>query len=119
MKKDNLVFIKHMLDNVNSMIAFSRGVSKKGLISNKQKQYAIVRAIELIGESAKNLPKSFILKYPKTSWKEIIGTRDKLIHHYFGIDLDEIWKIVNEDILELKKQLEVILSSEESKQNKK
>lgn len=74
-------------------------------MSNEMKQYAIVRAIEIIGEAVKNLPSSFKSKHPSISWKEIIGTRDKIIHHYFGVDLDIIWDIVNKDIPDLKKKI--------------
>lgn len=110
--KNALIFIEHIRENIGAIEDFSRGISKKDLLADKQKQYAIIRAIEIIGESAKNLPESFIKKYSKISWKEIVGTRDKLIHHYFGIDSDMIWKIIREDIPELKEQIENILREE-------
>ncbi|MFH1917813.1 MAG: DUF86 domain-containing protein [Nanoarchaeota archaeon] len=87
-------------------------MSKQDLVADKQKQYAIIRAIEIIGEAVKNLPQKFIKKYPEIPWKEIVGTRDKLIHHYFGIDLDMIWKIVKEDLPRLKRSIKNIFGNE-------
>ncbi|MBU1501706.1 MAG: DUF86 domain-containing protein [Nanoarchaeota archaeon] len=97
---------------MDAALDFSKGLSKRELVENKQRQYAIVRAVELIGEAAKNLSSSFVKAYPKVPWKEIIGTRDKLIHHYFGVDLDVIWKIVKEDIPILEKEIKEILRKE-------
>jgi uncharacterized protein with HEPN domain len=110
--KNALIFIEHIRENIDAIEDFSRSISKEDLLADKQKQYAIIRAIEIIGESVKNLPDSFIKKYPKTSWKEIVGTRDKLIHHYFGIDPDMIWKIIKEDIPKLKEQIQELLKKE-------
>ncbi|MFH1152026.1 MAG: DUF86 domain-containing protein [Nanoarchaeota archaeon] len=87
-------------------------MSKQDLVADKQKQYAIIRAIEIIGEAVRNLPQKFIKKYPEIPWKEIVGTRDKLIHHYFGIDLDMIWKIVKEDLPRLKRSIKNIFGNE-------
>jgi uncharacterized protein with HEPN domain len=110
--KDAMVFINHIMENIIAIKEFSKNVSKKSLFADKQKQYAIVRAIEIIGESAKNLPEHLKRKYPKILWREIIGTRDKLIHHYFGVDLEEIWKIIKEDIPDLEGQVKNILERE-------
>ncbi len=71
-----------------------------------------MRALEIIGEAAKNIPQSFRNKHPDILWKEIAGTRDKLIHLYFGVNLDLIWKVVKEDIPQLKKQIQQILEAE-------
>ena len=68
--------------------------------------------IEIIGEAVKNLPESFKKKYPEVPWKEIAGTRDKLIHEYFGVDLKLTYKIAKENIPELKKNILKILKEE-------
>ena len=56
----------------------------------------------------KNLPTDFKIEYPDIAWKKIAGLRDKLIHGYFGIDLELVWEIVNKDIPPLKEQIEKI-----------
>ena len=100
--KDPIIFIKHILENIEDIEKFSEGLDKKEFQEDRLKQKAIIRSIEVIGEAAKNIPDSFKEKYPEIVWKDIIGTRDKLIHHYFGVDLNAVWKVVKEDIPELK-----------------
>ena len=112
MKKDPLIFIKHILESIDKIEAFSKNLSKKTLSKNELKQYAIIRAIEVIGESVKNLPDSLKNKYPNIPWKEIAGTRDKMIHHYFGVDLNIVWDIVSKEIPKLKEDIKDILKKE-------
>jgi len=105
-KKEDSVFIKHILDSINAIEDFSLGLSRKDLGSNRLKQSAIVREIEIIGEASRNISKEFKSKHNEIPWKEIVGTRDKIIHHYFGVNLDRIWDIIKNDVLDLKKKLE-------------
>jgi len=112
MKKDPLIFIKHILESICKIEAFSKNLSKKTLSKNELKQYAIIRAIEVIGESVKNLPDSLKNKYPNVPWKEIAGTRDKMIHHYFGVDLNIVWDIISKEIPKLKEDIKDILKKE-------
>ena len=115
MTSDPLVFIKHMIQNIENIELFSAKITKGGFLSDKLKQYAIVRAIEIIGEAAKNLSQSFKNDHPQVSWKDIIGTRDRIIHHYFGVDLDIVWEIIIKYIPDLKKKLLHIISQESNK----
>ena len=105
MKKDPLIFIKHILDSINKIESFSKNISKDELSINELKQYAIIKRIEIIGEACKNLPESFKNKYQFVSWKEIISTRNKMIHHYFGVDLNIVWGIIKYDIPLFKEQI--------------
>ena len=104
-EKDVFIFLEHIIENIKDIESFSKNILKEDLNKNKEKLNAIVRSIEIIGEAAKNIPNSFKEKHTQIPWKVIIGTRDKLIHHYFGVDLDMVWKIVKEDIFILKKQI--------------
>ena len=110
--KDPIIFLEHILENIELVKKLSKNLSRQTLSQNKERQYAIVRAIEVIGEAMRNLPEFFSKKYPDVAWKEIIGTRDKLIHHYFGVDLDIIYKIINDDMPVLEKQIKEILKIE-------
>ena len=109
--KDDFIFIEHILDSIKAIEEFSRGITEKELNSNRLKQSAIVREIEIIGEAAKNISEEFKNKHKEVSWKEIIGTRDKLIHHYFGVDLSIVWRIIKTFIPDLKISLEKIHKS--------
>lgn len=60
--------------------------------------FAVVRAFEVIGEAAKRIPDQVCEQYPNIPWHEMARMRDKLIHHYFGVDLSVVWKTANEDL---------------------
>ena len=107
-KKDSLVFIEHISENIANIELFMKDVSKHSFLKNKEKQNAVIRSIEILGEAVKNLSNSFREKHPSIPWKDIVGMRDKLIHHYFGVDLNAVWKFVKEDLPKLKKQIEKI-----------
>ncbi len=106
--KDDIVFVNHILDSINAIENFSNDISKGDLISNRLIRSAIVRELEVIGEATKNLSINFKKVNDQIPWKEIIGTRDKMIHHYFGINVDMVWDIIVKDLPELKKQLNKI-----------
>ncbi|MBP1910427.1 HepT-like ribonuclease domain-containing protein [Methanolobus bombayensis] len=65
-------------------------------------QYAVIRALEIIGEAAKNIPFEIRQKYTSVPWKDLAGIRDKLIHAYFGVNLEVVWLSVKEGIPEVK-----------------
>lgn len=113
--KSDIVYIRHMLDSIEAIIDFSRGIDREELVSNRMKQSAIVREIEIIGEAVKNISKSTKNRYDEIGWREIAGTRDKMIHHYFGVDPDIILAIVKKDIPKLKKDISKIEKDLESK----
>ncbi len=100
--KDDLAFIEHILESINAIEEFSEGLTREGLMSNRLKQSAIVREIEIIGEAVKNISDGLRSKHPEVEWREIAGTRDKMSHHYFGVDLSIVWNIVKIDLPELK-----------------
>ena len=109
MIKENKIFLEHILENIKDIELFTKGVSQEGFNNNKEKQNAVVRSLEIIGEAAKNLSENLKKKYPRVPWKEIAGTRDRIIHHYFGIDLQIIWNIVKIDLPDLKKKILIII----------
>ncbi|WP_321418568.1 DUF86 domain-containing protein [uncultured Methanomethylovorans sp.] len=71
-------------------------------IGDTKTQYAVIRALEIIGEAAKNVPEDIRQKYPSIPWKDLAGIRDKLIHAYFGVNLEVVWLSVKEGIPESK-----------------
>ncbi len=115
MKKDALVFIGHMLDEITKIENSVKGLSKADFKRDVDVQDAMIRRIEIIGEAAKNLSSGFRIKHKEVPWSKITGTRDKLIHHYFGVDLDLTWEIVKKDLPVLKKKIESILLEREQR----
>ncbi len=74
---------------------------------------AVVRSLEVIGEAAKKMPDSMKKKYPEIPWKRMTGMRDKLIHEYFGIDLEIVWEVVNTELPPIKPLIQKVLEEEE------
>lgn len=119
MIKDEKIFLKHILEEIKDIEIFSKGLSLDKFEKDKLKQKAIIRSIEIIGEAVKNLPIGFMNEYPYIEWNKIAGARDKIVHHYFGVDLEIIWKIVNENLPTLKKEISEILKKLEKNKNEK
>lgn len=109
MSKDVLVFVRYMYDSILKVEHFVKGISQSQFMDDTEKQFAVMRAIEIMGEAAKNVPAEFREKHPQILWKEIAGMRDKLIHHYFGINLERVWMVVQKDLPLLKEQLRALI----------
>jgi len=109
MKKDPKIFLKHILESIEEIEGFIKEISEEEFSRDVKTQDAVVRRIEVIGEAVKNLPLAFRKKYSEVEWREIAGTRDKLIHHYFGIEMSIVWATCKKDLPKLKKQVSKIL----------
>jgi uncharacterized protein with HEPN domain len=116
MKKDPGIFLKHILESIERIEEFTKNVSKDDFHTSVQLQDAVIRRIEIIGEAAKNISSGWTERHPEVPWSEMIRTRDKLIHGYFGVDLDLTWDIVIQDLPGFKTKIEKILEEREFKQ---
>jgi len=96
------VYIQDMYESVLKGISFIKGFNFKTFENDEKTQYALIRAIEIIGEASKKIPPQFKKKYPDIPWREISGMRDKLIHDYFGVNTRVVWKTAKEDLPTLK-----------------
>lgn len=103
--KDDKVFIRHIYDELQYIIQESRDLTYEDLIANETLKRAFVRSLEIIGEAAKNLSRNFKEKHSDINWKELVGLRDKLIHYYFGIDLEIVWHVIKNKVPELENKL--------------
>jgi uncharacterized protein with HEPN domain len=88
------VFFKDILQAINRIEAYTKGVSYEAFHGNNLVQDAVVRNLEIIGEAVKHIPEGLQKQYPDIEWKKIAGLRDILIHAYFGIDKEIVWDVV-------------------------
>lgn len=109
MKKDPSIFLFHILESIEAIESFTKGLDFESFRKDQKTNFATVRALEIIGEAVKNIPKDFRNKHKDVEWKKIAGTRDKLIHEYFGIDLKLAFKITQQEIPVLKENVSKIL----------
>lgn len=109
MTKPVSVFLHHIIDSIELIEDFTKDVSKNEFLQSPKTQDAVIRRLEIIGEATKNLQKSFTQKYPDVPWSEIARTRDKLVHGYFGVDLQITWNVITDDLPELKEKIKKIL----------
>lgn len=110
MTKDSKVYMRHMLEAIESIESYINNISENNFYKNKMIQDAVVRNLEIIGEAAKNVVKLTRDKYPDIEWKRIAGLRDVLIHEYFGVDIEKVWRIVEGRLPDLKKKLRRIVN---------
>jgi uncharacterized protein with HEPN domain len=109
MKKEFLDYVEDIIEAMEDAISFVKEMEYDDFAKDRKTVYAVVRALEIIGETVKKVPLRVRNRYPRIPWKEIAGMRDKLIHEYFGVDLKRVWKTVKEDVPNLKPLFEEIL----------
>ncbi len=99
------LFIEDILDSIKKIESFSKRLTKEKLFNNDLRQSAIIRQIEIIEESIKNIPNYFRDKYPEIPWKDFSGIRDIITHGYFKVDLGTIWSVIKQDLPDLKQKI--------------
>ena len=109
MLKSEAIFLRHILDEANFCIKHTILVKKEKFEEDEVLQKALIRSLEIIGEASSKVTLDFKQKYPEVNWREMKLMRNKLIHHYFGVDLDLVWDTLVKEIPVLKQQIEFIL----------
>lgn len=117
--KDKLTLLDYLNDILDSIISikeFLIGINYGSFCKDKKTQYAVIRALEIIGEASKKVPMEVRNMYPDIPWRLISGMRDKLIHDYFGVDTEVVWNTASVKISSLEDEVKRIISDYQSKQ---
>lgn len=104
-----MAYLRHIADAISDTKRFMKKVTKKEFLENIEKQYAVLRALEIIGEATKNLSKELKAEHPEVNWSDIAGMRDRLVHQYFGVNLDLVWATTKKNLSELENQVTEML----------
>jgi len=112
--RDPVDFLKDILESIEKIEKFIKGLEFDDFSKDDKTIYAVLRALEIIGEATKNLPDSLKEEYPEVPWRKMTGTRDKVIHGYFVVDFEVIWRTITKNIPVVKPLIEDILNEIET-----
>lgn len=105
MENRDLVYVEDILENIKNIEKFLNNVTKEEFFSDLEKQFAVSRALEIIGEASAKLSEDFQHQHKGIDWRGMKSMRNLLIHEYAYVDAEEVWKACKEDVPELKKTL--------------
>lgn len=103
--KEDIIYLKHILQAINRIEEYTTDFTHDDFLSNYLVQDAVIRQLEIIGEATKRISFATTENYPHIEWKDVAGMRDKLIHHYMGVDIEILWDTIRQDIPILKEEI--------------
>ena len=109
MNRDITIYVKDIFENMERAEYFVEGMSYEEFAEDEMTNFAVMRCIEIMGEAAKHVPDFVRDKYQEIPWRDIAGMRDKVIHFYFGVNLERVWLVVKEDIPQIKPHITKVL----------
>ncbi len=111
MKKDDTVYLRHIIDSCERIEHYMEGIPKDKFFETELLQDAVIRQLEIIGEAACNLSDDLRLSNPQVPWRQMVGLRNRVIHAYFEVNPQIIWEITKGDLPALKQEIKQILGS--------
>ena len=109
MKKDDSIYLRHIIDAFVQIEDYMDGVSHDEFFSDKLLQDGVIRQLEIMGEAARNVSEDLRSENPQIPWRQMIGLRNRMIHAYFNVNLQIIWEIIQGDLPNLKRETKRIL----------
>ncbi len=112
MSRSAIEYLRHILDEAEYLMDRTRGLTYEEFLRDPTLQRAFMRSLEIIGEAAKQVPVEMREKYSHVEWRAMAGMRDRLIHHYFGVDYEIVWDVVVNKIPALSHAIRRIIEAE-------
>lgn len=104
-KRDAGLLIEDILAAIVKIESYTHGVHRETFLADDKTIDAVVRNLEIIGEAARRMPAEFVTAHPDIPWQQIAGLRNRIVHEYFGLDLEIVWQIVGRDLPQLRARL--------------
>lgn len=108
--KDERIYLSHIIEAIEDIERYT-AAGYEAFINERMQQDAVIRKLEVIGEAVKQLSAATKTARTEIQWREIAAMRDKMIHEYFGVNLDIVWEAVQHNLPELKRAVKEIISS--------
>lgn len=105
------LYLKNILASIEKVARYINGFDEKSFQTDDKTQDAVIRQLEIIGEAARLLPDEIKDANPQVPWRSISGMRNHLIHRYFKVDIEEVWRTTQNDLSSLKMEAEKILKN--------
>ena len=103
------VYLKNILESIGKIESYIEGIDEKTFLAENMRQDAVIRQLEIIGEASRLLSDEIKDANQAVPWRDISGMRNHLIHHYFKVELEEVWRTAKSDLSSLKTEVEKIL----------
>jgi uncharacterized protein with HEPN domain len=110
MSRDYRIFLDDIVEAARKALDYTKGYSREQFFAEKRTFEAVVLNLLFIGEATKNIPQEIRAAYPDVPWRDMAGLRDVIVHQYFALQKDVIWKVVQEDLPKLRADVERILA---------